>query len=155
MVKKGRPSKPLVHGTDTGYGKGCRCADCRAAHAEHGQYQREMYRMLAAIDPSVVKEHGTRSAYTQYKCRCEACRAANREYGQKRRRRLAELEAQMFEFTAYNLPAEVVAVYNNPGADMVALANILNTYEHWRRSQLTKKDEGPNDRIEDAQPGSM
>lgn len=42
---RGELSKPITHGTDAGYTRRCRCADCTAAHA---RYQRE-YRSRGGV----------------------------------------------------------------------------------------------------------
>jgi hypothetical protein len=64
------------HGTDNGYRHHrCRCAACRAAHAEWHWEARELRddQGLAADDP----RHGRYSTYVNHACRCDACRAAN------------------------------------------------------------------------------
>jgi AraC-like DNA-binding protein len=79
-----RPPSPL-HGSYYRYQEGCRCDECRAA-------QKAYMKKLQERGP---REHGTESAYRNYKCRCDECRAAgsaaNRRYrqGWKERKRLA------------------------------------------------------------------
>ena len=36
------------HGTESGYVRGCRCADCRAAHATYQREYRQAREVLAA-----------------------------------------------------------------------------------------------------------
>jgi hypothetical protein len=115
---------------------------------------------LAAINPDVIKQHGTRSTYTQYGCRCEECTAANREYDRERRRRERRGDRVMnktFTFQGGTVPVEVLKVakhYLFPVTPFV-LAEILNAYEQWRRSELTTEKGQPNDRIEDTRPGGV
>jgi hypothetical protein len=66
-----RPVRPYVHGTDRSYEYGgCRCDDCRAAHAE--RVKRNRAERLAAGSLT----HGTRSAWDAG-CRCAECRDAS------------------------------------------------------------------------------
>lgn len=87
------------HGTENMYGNlGCRCAACRAAHAD---YIRERNHRLGRSRPRDVvfaerhaealarDNHGTETRYTMG-CRCDACRtAANRARNVRRQRTAA------------------------------------------------------------------
>ena len=101
-----RRDRATTHGTTSAYtNHGCRCGECRAAHAAQ---QREYYaanreriaeRRREAVASGSVP-HGTYSAYTSG-CRCDQCRAANaayrREYYAANRERIA---AQRREYRA-------------------------------------------------------
>jgi hypothetical protein len=61
-----------THGIDGTYRVGCRCDDCKKAHAaEHRRRRRER-----TVDDFAM--HGKPSTYKNYGCRCEACREAVR-----------------------------------------------------------------------------
>lgn len=61
------------HGTTSGYGNhGCRCTDCKAAHAASVKAARD--RRAAHAIPSRV--HGTVNGYGNYRCRCDRCKRA-------------------------------------------------------------------------------
>lgn len=73
-----RPVRPYVHGTDRSYEYGgCRCDECRAAHA--GRVAQNRAERLATGRLS----HGTRSVWDAG-CRCLPChraaKAARNEY---------------------------------------------------------------------------
>ena len=71
----------MIHGTATSYNKqGCRCDECRCAHAAYVRGARE--RRSATPPPS----HGL-NGYTNYGCRCEVCREAGRVARQEARAR--------------------------------------------------------------------
>jgi hypothetical protein len=77
-----RAVKPYLHGTDRSYEYGgCRCDDCRAAHAE--RVKRNRAERLAAGNLT----HGARSAWDAG-CRCPECRtvhnAAHADYRARR-----------------------------------------------------------------------
>lgn len=60
---------PLGCGTVASYTRGCRCDECRAAN-----YKRAKAYRSQPMPESV--QHGTPSAYGNWKCRCDACKAA-------------------------------------------------------------------------------
>lgn len=127
------------HGTTPRYRQGCRCQPCKTANADWSATQRAVYRATAAVDPSVIPEHGTLTSYAQWGCRCEKCVEHVREYDRvrrlkaKARRKAAE---QVFTFTAETLPAEMVEKYGTcDGFTLAGLAGILNAYEAWRHEQ--------------------
>lgn len=60
---------PLTHGY-SGYRRGCRCSECRAANAA-----RSLHRRSRGEAPE--QAHGTRGGYNNYGCRCAPCTAAN------------------------------------------------------------------------------
>lgn len=62
-----------VHGTDSKYAAGCRCDECRAAHA-FAQLRLNEQRQRRGVPPSVP--HGSTSTYNNYNCRCEPCKQA-------------------------------------------------------------------------------
>lgn len=68
---------------------GCRCEQCRAAHAAYQARLRAAKR--ANPDPDRIP-HGTVGGYDNWSCRCEACTRASREA--LRRRRRGELTGQ-------------------------------------------------------------
>lgn len=75
------------HGTSNGYTNyGCRCEDCKTAHATTTRERKAARPPLAPDDP----RHGLRSSYGNHKCRCDLCRAANtasaREYRERTER---------------------------------------------------------------------
>lgn len=79
-VRRARQTRgPRRHGTPTAYNFGCRCDDCRKAHAEYALLLRRRRRELTAREglPSNVA-HGA-SAYGNWGCRCEVCSAAHAE----------------------------------------------------------------------------
>jgi hypothetical protein len=80
----------LTHGSVAYRTAGCRCDDCRSAHAiRHFDEQTKLAARLAA-DPSLAP-HGRVSTYSNHGCRCRPCRGAkseqNRAQYQARRRR--------------------------------------------------------------------
>lgn len=77
----------FVHGTVTGYLRGCRCAACRVANTER---HRVMRANRFARGVPVDSMHGTSNAYTHYGCRCVPCRQAQLDYERDLRRRKAE-----------------------------------------------------------------
>lgn len=68
------------HGYLGSYSCGCRCDDCREAHAVY----RRNRRMLPWRAMKRELRHGRRSTYVNYRCRCEPCRAANTSYERER-----------------------------------------------------------------------
>lgn len=150
---------PIEHGTQNGYGRGCRCTDCTGAHAADSAVRREINHAVGAINPGVIKKHGSRSTYVQWGCRCAECRKANVDYDKdRRRRRLAEQNAAraQLSFRHDSVPEQVWQVardWNLVGA--AALAEILNEYEKWRHAQFEPKEDAPDDRAEDAQPDAV
>jgi len=75
--------RPLVHGEGGwGYERGCRCADCKAAHARHEDARRR----AMGVPKRRPAEHGTYSKYTDG-CRCGPCRAASAAYARGLRAR--------------------------------------------------------------------
>ncbi|WP_242882651.1 hypothetical protein [Actinomadura litoris] len=64
-------------GRASGYKRGCRCDDCRRAHADVTAAQTRNRLIRAAADPSLIP-HGTQTGYINWRCRCEECAAANR-----------------------------------------------------------------------------
>jgi hypothetical protein len=82
-------TKPTPHGTNNGYAHyGCRCAECRAAHAAYYRtHQRIRYRRKKGLPddyafPARTKEliHGTHDGYVNRGCRCDECKAAAAGY---------------------------------------------------------------------------
>jgi hypothetical protein len=61
--------KPIAHGTTSGYERGCRCAECRAANAARRSFARQTKPIPAGA------EHG-RSVANNYGCKCDICRKA-------------------------------------------------------------------------------
>lgn len=55
----------------SGYKRGCRCRECRAANTEKSRRRR------ATGKP---KQHGSATTYSNYGCRCEPCREAWRAH---------------------------------------------------------------------------
>lgn len=78
------------HGTPNGYGNlGCRCDECRAAHAaNHAAYMR---RKREAGE--VVGSHGSSVAYDSG-CRCDTCRLAHNARSVEKKRRIRERKAR-------------------------------------------------------------
>ena len=66
------------HGTNTGYGYGCRCDRCKEAHRLYGREIHERHKEELLNDPTDPR-HGTTTGYS-YGCRCERCRAAVSKY---------------------------------------------------------------------------
>lgn len=81
-----KPRATWRHGTRQGYERGCRCADCRAAHAERFMKLRRSQGIVAR-EPA---KHGTRAMYVRHKCRCDDCREAAREYARYRKKQKAQ-----------------------------------------------------------------
>lgn len=77
--------RPVPHGTENKYRRGCRCGECRAANAERGRRHRAQKANWKASVPDEV--HGTINGYSNYSCRCDDCKAANTE---KKRRAYQE-----------------------------------------------------------------
>jgi hypothetical protein len=85
----GRERVPLAdddrrHGTANGYGNlGCRCAECRAAHAAHHRAyikrQREAGRVIGSHGSSVAYDTG---------CRCFECKTAHNARSVEKKRRI-------------------------------------------------------------------
>lgn len=103
-------ARPLRHGTNGGYQRGCRCAECRAANAE---VQRAAHRKrllpcsscgrprtpdaktglcATCLRAARVAEHGTEGRYKT--CRCDECRAAAAAARRRRRSRTAMFVAR-------------------------------------------------------------
>ena len=151
---------PIEHGTQNGYGRGCRCTDCTGAHAADSALRREINHTVGAINPGVIKKHGSRTTYVQWGCRCAECRKANVEYDKaRRRRRAAEIAAALSRmvFTADTLPKEVVDVWVTQagGTSLYGVADILNAYEKWRYEKFTPKEDQSHDRGGDAQSDAV
>ena len=72
------PKIPPAHGTDSRYTKGCRCDECRSAHAEARRNLRARYRVEG------FPSHGTYGSYSNG-CHCAECTAAFRKYAAARR----------------------------------------------------------------------
>lgn len=72
-----RQATPITHGL-SGYQRGCRCSECRAAHA------REQVRIRAErrADPARADRagHGKRTTYNNYGCRCPECKAVHSQH---------------------------------------------------------------------------
>ena len=71
--------RPPSHGSRTCYENGCRCVECKAAHAKHHRLRRRK----RGAKPFQAALHGTRSKYVSG-CRCQPCREAARMYEQSR-----------------------------------------------------------------------
>jgi hypothetical protein len=65
MIKEDDPR----HGTNRGYGAGCRLYCCVDAHTIYST-QKKIERVARGIPERV---HGTRNGYTNYGCRCTRC----------------------------------------------------------------------------------
>jgi DNA-binding CsgD family transcriptional regulator len=76
-----KPPAPLLHGTQRGYNRGCRCSECTAAST---QRMRD-YVTRKKADGFAGLDHGSYSTYG-IGCRCKLCREANREAQTKIRR---------------------------------------------------------------------
>lgn len=75
-----QPLRSWSHGTRWGYeGHGCRCDECKRAHADHVLLQA---RRKGRPEKKTAR-HGTRSKYVKG-CRCQPCRAAALAYERKR-----------------------------------------------------------------------
>jgi hypothetical protein len=61
-----------THGCDGTYSVGCRCDDCKRAHAL-AAYQARRRRVVTDF-----AMHGKASTYKNYMCRCDLCREAVR-----------------------------------------------------------------------------
>lgn len=90
-IAMANPDGPLApddprHGTSNGYGNlGCRCEECRAAHAaNHAAY---IKRQRAA--GRVVGRHGSSVAYDTG-CRCDMCRLAHNARSVEKKQRARE-----------------------------------------------------------------
>lgn len=89
------PVKPEQHGTTTAYGYGCKCGDCREAHAAYRlelYYRRKNMRRLllgrwmqADLPPDGPWRHGLYSTYMGWSCRCDPCSDAYSEAIQRYR----------------------------------------------------------------------
>lgn len=81
------------HGHNTCYNRGCRCDECRAAHAAFARAERlkrnPTRRRGPLPKPAVC---GTTTAY-QYGCRCSLCRRAVADAANERRWRKERAEA--------------------------------------------------------------
>jgi hypothetical protein len=75
----------VLHGTQSKYSHGCRCDECRRAHADH---QGNLVQGHRENPPSWIP-HGTIGGYSNYACRCRACTSAWADYcyGAKKRRK--------------------------------------------------------------------
>lgn len=91
---RGRPRGEYEHGDAKKYAQGCRCTECRSAHAERHRMQQQ--RRLS--DPKAADRagHGNASTYQNYGCRCRPCTEANTAkslaYKAQRRQRTALAE---------------------------------------------------------------
>ena len=82
------------HGTRARYVQGCRCQPCKDGNAEASRTRRKIHRTLAAINPDLIPEHGTLTAYGEWGCRCEVCTDFASEYDRARRVRAKERRAR-------------------------------------------------------------
>lgn len=81
-----------AHGTEAGYGRGCRCDRCRNYH---NTFRRERIARLRAylveVDDRLVTTldvpHGDYVTYRTYSCRCEPCTEAHTAHGRAYRSR--------------------------------------------------------------------
>lgn len=73
------------HGSDSGYGQGCRCDACRSAHAAATRLRRA--EKATRLDEA---PHGTANTYTNWGCRCAPCTAAHSAALKRRRSTLEE-----------------------------------------------------------------
>ena len=72
------------HGSDSTYTNyGCRCEQCRAAHAIKCAKSAEDRAARLAADPT-IRPHGDRNTYTGWGCRCAECTAAVARYEAER-----------------------------------------------------------------------
>lgn len=69
---------PNQHGTWGNYRRGCRCNDCRQAHAA---YQRK-WRQQNRTKKRAPLSHG-RNGFANYGCKCTICVTAQRENGKR------------------------------------------------------------------------
>lgn len=84
-----RPPVPVLehqHGTQTGYGNGCRCEPCREAQTiVNARWRQQRKTQLRGPRDD---QHGTRTGY-EYGCRCDLCRESQRLYRRAWRARKA------------------------------------------------------------------
>jgi hypothetical protein len=72
------------HGTNAGYGRGCRCDPCH--EARYAYWIAWQARKKADLSPTApTQRHGTYNRYRTYGCRCGACRAAVWAYERERK----------------------------------------------------------------------
>ena len=80
-----KPEKqPIIHGTVSGYEKGCRCDGCRNAKRLRAANYRKNKHPIKNKERKFVEKahHGTTTGYKQG-CRCEECTKANSLYKRK------------------------------------------------------------------------
>lgn len=71
-------AKPIKHGVSTGYQRGCRCDDCRAAKARSRKGVGRVRRANGEVC------HGSTTQYSRG-CRCQPCRDAVAAYARNKR----------------------------------------------------------------------
>lgn len=70
----------INHGTNYRYKKGCRCTQCKTAHAESTQKERK--RLRKSPERLAKRLHGIYSTYAAG-CRCNSCKTANTSYSRQ------------------------------------------------------------------------
>ena len=66
------------HGTQLEYKHGCRCQECRKAHADYCRDQSANRKARLTSGKRVKVQHGTMGAYRNWGCRCQKCSDANK-----------------------------------------------------------------------------
>lgn len=97
------PSTVIHGGSGAGYSRGCRCDDCKAAHAARMRAyyarnprvrtdaektdlaERRKTRLNRGLPNPDDSRHGTATGYRDYGCRCDRCKAAERAYRTERK----------------------------------------------------------------------
>lgn len=72
----------MTHGLASSYRRGCKCSECRAAHAERIAGQRARRRTTGVDDWAM---HGRLSTYHNWGCKCADCTRASRDDRRMRR----------------------------------------------------------------------